>query len=247
MSNETIKATADQLVAHCRAGTTHQGLKDLYDPAAVSVEAVDTDGSGRETHGVAGIEASTIGGSARWSPFLEAEGFTSMAIGSPVIFEFDARPKATGKALPDEGSGSLHRQSRRQDHPRGILLRDLMPGSRPAPPPPGEAATAAASPFHPPVGRWLAGSATMTAPLPVAAASGRLHSHFATRGSDISTASGCARSAARTGSPVIEQVEFGIAPPLDQLNLALLLGPGLPHMPLGDRHEAARNASPPTA
>ncbi|MFO1106101.1 MAG: SnoaL-like domain-containing protein [Amaricoccus sp.] len=98
MSNETIKATADQLVAHCRAGTTHQGLKDLYDPAAVSVEAVDTDGSGRETHGVAGIEgkhdwwisAMEVHSSSAEGPYLNGDRFS-------VIFEFDATEKATGK------------------------------------------------------------------------------------------------------------------------------------------------------
>ena len=52
-----MKATAEKLVAHCRAGTERQGLKELYAPDAVSVEATAMPGSGSaETLGVPGIK-----------------------------------------------------------------------------------------------------------------------------------------------------------------------------------------------
>lgn len=56
MTTSATRATAQALVAHCRAGTEHEALATLYDPDAVSVEAMAMPGSGSaETRGIAGI------------------------------------------------------------------------------------------------------------------------------------------------------------------------------------------------
>ena len=57
MPGESLKDTADKLVANCREHRTIPGLDELYDPDAVSVEAMKMPGSdSRETRGVAGIK-----------------------------------------------------------------------------------------------------------------------------------------------------------------------------------------------
>lgn len=96
---DTLKATAERLVAHCRAGTTDAGLTELYDPAAVSVEAMPSPGQDSpETRGVEGIR----GKHAWWNGAMDvhsssAEGpFVHGSDRFAVIFEFDATEKATG-------------------------------------------------------------------------------------------------------------------------------------------------------
>jgi len=100
MTAETTRATADRLVSHCRAGTTQQGLTELYDPDAVSVEAMAMPGGGdRETRGVDGIR----GKHEWWDSAMEvhsasAEGpFVHGDDRFAVIFEFDATERTTGK------------------------------------------------------------------------------------------------------------------------------------------------------
>ncbi len=100
MSVETLKATAEKLVAHCRAGTTKQGLDELYDPGAVSVEAMAMPGAGSaETVGVDGIR----GKHDWWENTMEvhsasAEGpFPHGDDRFAVIFAFDATDKTSGK------------------------------------------------------------------------------------------------------------------------------------------------------
>jgi hypothetical protein len=100
MSREILNATAERLVAHCRAGTTRQGLQELYDPDAVSVEAMAMPGSGSaETRGVAGIE----GKHDWWDSAMEMH---SASVDGPyphgddrfaVIFEFDSTDRASGQ------------------------------------------------------------------------------------------------------------------------------------------------------
>ena len=100
MSRETMKTTAEKLVAHCRAGTTRQGLKELYAPDAVSVEAVAMPGSGSaETRGLQGIE----GKHDWWDSTMEVH---SASTDGPyphgddrfaVIFEFDITDRASGQ------------------------------------------------------------------------------------------------------------------------------------------------------
>lgn len=100
MTAETTKATADKLVAHCKAGTTKQGLDELYDAGAISVEAMAMPGtSSPETAGVAGIR----GKHEWWESAMEVhsssvEGpFVHGADRFAVIFAFDATDKASGK------------------------------------------------------------------------------------------------------------------------------------------------------
>lgn len=57
MAEEALKATAEKLVAHCKAGTAKEGLTELYHPDAVSVEAMAMPGSdSAEMHGVEAIK-----------------------------------------------------------------------------------------------------------------------------------------------------------------------------------------------
>lgn len=96
--SDAVKSTAEKLVAHCRAGTTRQGLQELYDPDAVSVEAVSMGGEDRETRGVKGIEgkhdwwesAMEVHSAISDGPYINGDRFA-------VIFEFDATEKASNK------------------------------------------------------------------------------------------------------------------------------------------------------
>jgi ketosteroid isomerase-like protein len=97
---ETLRTTADKLVAHCRAGTTKQGLDELYDPAAVSVEATPMTGTdSAETKGVEGIRgkhdwwenAMEVHSASAEGPFMHGDDRFA------VIFAFDATDKNTGK------------------------------------------------------------------------------------------------------------------------------------------------------
>jgi hypothetical protein len=100
MSRDAMKATADKLVAHCRAGTERQGLQELYDPDAVSAEAMAMPGSGgAETRGLKGIE----GKHDWWDGAMEMH---SASVDGPyphgddrfaVIFEFDSTDRASGR------------------------------------------------------------------------------------------------------------------------------------------------------
>lgn len=57
MSREKLKEIADQLIENCRTGNEKQGLSDLYDPGAISIEAIVGPGaSSRETVGVEAIQ-----------------------------------------------------------------------------------------------------------------------------------------------------------------------------------------------
>lgn len=57
MTREKLQEIADQLVENCRTGNEKQGLSDLYDPNAVSIEAIVGPGaSSRESVGVQAIQ-----------------------------------------------------------------------------------------------------------------------------------------------------------------------------------------------
>lgn len=99
MTTETLRATADALVAHCRDHTEYEGLKTLYDPAAVSVESTAMPGGDREARGIDAIKAKHDW----WNAEMEMH---SGAVDGPflhgddrfaVIFEMDATEKSTGK------------------------------------------------------------------------------------------------------------------------------------------------------
>lgn len=103
MSAEAMKETAQKLVTYCREHREAQGLNELYDPGAVSVEAMTTPGSGStETRGVEGIR----GKHDWWNANFEVH---SQTVDGPyphgddrfaVIFDFDATNKQSGERNP---------------------------------------------------------------------------------------------------------------------------------------------------
>jgi ketosteroid isomerase-like protein len=76
----TLSEIANELVAGCREGRARANLQKLYAQDAVSVEAADF-GSGREVHGLAGIDGKhqwwednhTTTGGAVEGPFLHGD------------------------------------------------------------------------------------------------------------------------------------------------------------------------------
>jgi hypothetical protein len=101
MAWESLKATADRLVAHCRAGTTQQGLTDLYHPDCVSTEAASMRGEDPVSRGVAAIRAKhawwdgavELRSSETTGPFLHgADRFA-------VIFDFDGTERDGGRHI----------------------------------------------------------------------------------------------------------------------------------------------------
>lgn len=57
MSQQTLKKIAKKLVENCRTGNEKQGLSELYEPEAISVEAIVGPGaSSRESVGVEAIQ-----------------------------------------------------------------------------------------------------------------------------------------------------------------------------------------------
>lgn len=105
-----LKDIADELVAGCREGREMDNLGKLYAPDAVSVEAADMSGNGRETHGVDGIRgkhewwASTteVTGGAVSDPMLHGDDRFA------VIFEVQGRDKESGKSFDMKEVGVYH-------------------------------------------------------------------------------------------------------------------------------------------
>lgn len=100
MPSTKLKKTAEKLVKYCREDKTEKGLKELYDPSAVSVEAMPTPGT--DSAETAGLEA--IKGKHEWwysnfdvhshsvdGPYLHGDDRFG------VIFEFDATNKQSGE------------------------------------------------------------------------------------------------------------------------------------------------------
>lgn len=102
MPNDILMKTADQLATLCREERTIEGLDTLYDPDAVSVEAMAGPGSdSRETVGVPAIKAKHEW----WTSNMEVH---SSSLEGPfphgddrfaIIFDFDATEKATGTRM----------------------------------------------------------------------------------------------------------------------------------------------------
>ena len=94
-----LKALAAELVAGCREGRADANLEKLYAPDAVSVEAADMSGNGRETKGLDGIK----GKHAWWDSAFEVLGgnisdpFPHGEDRFAVIFEMKAKNKETGE------------------------------------------------------------------------------------------------------------------------------------------------------
>ena len=105
-----LKAVARELVAGCREGREAENLNRLYAPDAVSVEAVDMQGMGRETHGIEGI----AGKHAWWAANMEVTGGSvsdPMLHGEDrfaVIFEVQGHEKASGKTFDMKEVGVYH-------------------------------------------------------------------------------------------------------------------------------------------
>ena len=95
----SIKDIAAELVAGCRENRARDNLDKLYSADAVSVEAQDMNGQGRETKGLDGIK----GKHDWWESNMEATGGSvsdPMIHGDDrfaVIFEVQGKEKATGK------------------------------------------------------------------------------------------------------------------------------------------------------
>ncbi len=94
----TLQEIANELVAGCRENRAAENLSRLYSEQAVSVEASDQSGMGRETEGLAGIK----GKHEWWEANMEV---TKATVSDPmlhgddrfaVIFEVQGREKASG-------------------------------------------------------------------------------------------------------------------------------------------------------
>lgn len=98
----TLKNIADKLVDGCKSGQELANLPTLYDANAVSVEAADYTGHGREITGLDAIR----GKHAWWNDSFEVH---SADVEGPflhgddrfaVIFQIDATEKASGQRMP---------------------------------------------------------------------------------------------------------------------------------------------------
>ena len=96
-----LKSVAEELVSGCRQGREVENLGKLYAADAVSVEAADMSGQGREAHGLDAIR----GKHAWWDSAMEV---TSAKISDPmlhgedrfaVMFEVEGTDKASGEAF----------------------------------------------------------------------------------------------------------------------------------------------------
>ncbi len=96
-----LKEIAEELVAGCRENRAKANLEKLYAADAVSVEAADTQGMGREAHGLDAIRgkhdwwensAEVTGGSVS-DPFLHGDDRFA------VIFEVQGKMKESGESF----------------------------------------------------------------------------------------------------------------------------------------------------
>jgi ketosteroid isomerase-like protein len=106
----TLSEVANELVAGCREDRARANLKKLYSDDAVSVEAADMSGMGRETHGLVGIDGKhqwwednyTVTGGKIDGPFLHGEDRFA------VVFAMQGTNKADGKAFDMTEVGVYH-------------------------------------------------------------------------------------------------------------------------------------------
>lgn len=97
----TLKEIADTLVEGCRTGRELENLARLYHPDAISVEAADHSGEGREVRGVDGIRAKHEWWNAAFDlheagvegPFLHGDDRFA------VIFSVDATERDSGRRM----------------------------------------------------------------------------------------------------------------------------------------------------
>ncbi len=96
-----LKEIAEELVAGCRENRAKENLSNLYAPDAVSVEAQDMSGMGRETQGLEGIRgkhdwwenAHDVSGATVGGPFLHGDDRFA------VIFEVQGTVKDSGESF----------------------------------------------------------------------------------------------------------------------------------------------------
>ncbi|MDA7963881.1 SnoaL-like domain-containing protein [Ruegeria sp.] len=96
-----LKQIATELVAGCRENRAKENLGKLYASDAVSVEAADAMGMGRETHGVDAIRgkhdwwegAHEVSGASVSDPYLHGDDRFA------VIFEVQGKVKDSGEAF----------------------------------------------------------------------------------------------------------------------------------------------------
>ncbi|MBC6443036.1 MAG: nuclear transport factor 2 family protein [Rhodobacteraceae bacterium] len=98
----TLEEIAEKLVDGCRTGQEDANLDALYHPDAVSVEAADFSGTGRETKGVDGIRGKHAWWDANFEVHsAEVEGpFLHGTDQFAVIFAIDATEKNSGRRMP---------------------------------------------------------------------------------------------------------------------------------------------------
>ena len=105
-----LKEIANELVAGCRENRAKENLEKLYTPDAVSVEAVDYSGMGREIKGRDAIRgkhewwegAHEVSGASVSDPFVHGEDRFA------VIFEVQGKVKETGEAFDMREVGVYH-------------------------------------------------------------------------------------------------------------------------------------------
>ena len=96
---QPLQGIADKLVQYCRSNDEASGLNELYAENAVSIEAVDFSGQGRESQGLDAIRgkhewwygAHEVHSSSVDGPFLHGENQFSL------IFDMDVTEKASGQ------------------------------------------------------------------------------------------------------------------------------------------------------
>ncbi|WP_170348922.1 nuclear transport factor 2 family protein [Ruegeria atlantica] len=105
-----LKEIADELVAGCREDRAKENLNKLYATDAVSVEAQEMEGMGRETHGVEGIRgkhewwegAHEVSGASVSEPYLHGDDRFA------VIFEVQGKVKESGETFDMKEVGIYH-------------------------------------------------------------------------------------------------------------------------------------------
>ncbi|WP_299660860.1 SnoaL-like domain-containing protein [uncultured Ruegeria sp.] len=105
-----LKEIADELVAGCRENRAKENLDKLYAADAVSVEAADAMGMGRETHGRDAIRgkhewwegAHEVSGASVSDPFPHGDDRFA------VIFEVQGKVKESGESFDMREVGVYH-------------------------------------------------------------------------------------------------------------------------------------------
>lgn len=121
MPTEAQIKTANTLVEYCRTNREMEGLDTLYDPDAVSVEAMVMEGmDSAETHGIAGIKgkhewfdgAFEVHDASVDGPFMHGDDRFAL------IFQLDATERKTGERIPMKEVAVYH------VNPAGKIVRE---------------------------------------------------------------------------------------------------------------------------